>query len=90
MPAIACPHKKTKELDSGLAIACFDCNHLLSCHHAAFHFENGGLHMVCNRCSDVYANVGKCPARFIQNIESRSLGLNTLDIRQSPNLIKNT
>lgn len=55
-----------------------------NCDHDSFHFEAGGLYLVCDHCKYVYAAVGFCPARIIQDLLARSKGLSEADKRCNP------
>lgn len=54
------------------------------CKHDSLHFEAGGLYLVCDNCKYVYAAVGFCPARIIQDTMARNKGLSETDKRCNP------
>ena len=54
------------------------------CRHGHLHFETGGLHLVCDDCKYVWAAVGHCPQRFIQDIQARAMGFTEQDKRHDP------
>lgn len=58
------------------------------CKHEHLHFENGGLHLVCDDCKYVYVAVGQCPARTMQDIMARGKGFTELDRRSNPYAVK--
>ena len=57
------------------------------CKHAALHFEDGGLHIVCDDCKYTWVAVGKDPYRCVHDITARAMGLSDLDKRHDPHQV---
>lgn len=53
------------------------------CKHDNLHFENGGLHLVCD-CGYAWLAVGKHPMRIIQDVMARGMGFTEMDKRTNP------
>lgn len=54
------------------------------CRHPHLHFEAGGLYIVCKDCKYVWAAVGNCSMRIVQDVMARGMGLTELDRRSDP------